>query len=144
MYSRTRLREFERAVAAATGPAARAEALVALATTLARTGEAERALVLAEEARTLAVSLSDPRLVAAALHAIARCHFYLADCMHALELLLQAARAYQEQGALVEVRVSELKVERKVFLIYPAKRALSHAARAFLDLVRGPKQEPVQ
>ena len=102
MYSRTRLPEFEQAVAAATGPAARAEALVALATTLARTGEAERALVLAEEARTLAVSLSDPRLVAAALHAIARCHFYLADCMHALELLLQAARAYQEQGALVE------------------------------------------
>lgn len=43
-----------------------------------------------------------------------------------------------EQGALVEVRVSELKVERKIFLIYPAKRALSHAARAFLDLVRGP------
>lgn len=41
-----------------------------------------------------------------------------------------------EQGALVEVRVAELKVERKVFLIYPAKRALSHAARAFLDLVK--------
>lgn len=43
-----------------------------------------------------------------------------------------------EQGALVEVRVFELRVERKVFLIYPAKRGLSHAARAFLDLVRGP------
>ena len=42
-----------------------------------------------------------------------------------------------EQGALVEVRVAELRVERKVFLIYPARRALSHAARAFLDLVRG-------
>lgn len=42
-----------------------------------------------------------------------------------------------EQGALVEVRVAELKVERKIYLIYPAKRALSHAARAFLDLVRG-------
>ncbi|NWF85342.1 MAG: LysR family transcriptional regulator [Bryobacteraceae bacterium] len=42
-----------------------------------------------------------------------------------------------EQGALVEVRVAELKVERKINLIYPAKRVLSHAARAFLDLVRG-------
>ncbi len=49
-----------------------------------------------------------------------------------------------EQGALVEVRVAEMKVERKVFLIYPAKRALSHAARAFLDLVRGPKPEPAK
>jgi DNA-binding transcriptional LysR family regulator len=30
----------------------------------------------------------------------------------------------------------ELHVERKIRLVYPAKRALSHAARAFLGLVK--------
>ncbi|MCS6951257.1 MAG: LysR family transcriptional regulator [Bryobacterales bacterium] len=41
-----------------------------------------------------------------------------------------------EQGTLKEVRVEELHVERKIRLVYPARRALSHAARAFLELVR--------
>ena len=39
-----------------------------------------------------------------------------------------------EQGTLKEIRVPELHVERKIRLVYPARRALSHAARAFLDL----------
>lgn len=39
------------------------------------------------------------------------------------------------QGTLREVGVEELNVERKVRLVYPARRALSHAARAFLDLI---------
>lgn len=41
-----------------------------------------------------------------------------------------------EQGTLREIRVSDLDVERKIYLVYPANRSLSHAARAFLDLVR--------
>jgi DNA-binding transcriptional LysR family regulator len=41
------------------------------------------------------------------------------------------------QGVLKEVNVPELHVDRKIRLAYPAKRALSHAARAFLELVRG-------
>lgn len=41
-----------------------------------------------------------------------------------------------EQSILCEVRVPELQVERKIRLVYPARRALSHAARAFLDLVK--------
>jgi DNA-binding transcriptional LysR family regulator len=41
-----------------------------------------------------------------------------------------------EQGTLAEVEVRELKVERKIRLVHPARRTLSHAARAFLDLVR--------
>jgi DNA-binding transcriptional LysR family regulator len=41
-----------------------------------------------------------------------------------------------EQGALREIPVEELAVERKIRLAHPARRALSHAARAFLDLVR--------
>lgn len=41
------------------------------------------------------------------------------------------------QGVLKEVNVAELHVERKIRLVYPAKRALSHAARAFLELVKG-------
>ena len=41
-----------------------------------------------------------------------------------------------EQGLLSEVRVTELKVERKIRLTFPARRALSHAAKAFLELVQ--------
>jgi DNA-binding transcriptional LysR family regulator len=38
-------------------------------------------------------------------------------------------------GLLREVKVKELSVERKIRLVYPARRALSHAAAAFLELV---------
>lgn len=41
-----------------------------------------------------------------------------------------------QQGTLCEIKVTEMNVERKIRLVYPAKRALSHAARAFLELVR--------
>ncbi|MBL8214041.1 MAG: LysR family transcriptional regulator [Bryobacterales bacterium] len=39
------------------------------------------------------------------------------------------------KGLLAEVAVTELKMERHIRLVYPAKRALSHAARAFLEVV---------
>jgi DNA-binding transcriptional LysR family regulator len=42
-----------------------------------------------------------------------------------------------EQGTLREVGVEELHVERKIRLVYPARRGLSHAAKAFLELVKG-------
>jgi DNA-binding transcriptional LysR family regulator len=41
-----------------------------------------------------------------------------------------------EQGTLREIKVKELDVERKIYLVYPSDRTLSHAARAFLELVR--------
>jgi hypothetical protein len=34
-----------------------------------------------------------------------------------------------------EVRVTEMKVDRPIRLVYPARRALSHAAQAFLEVV---------
>ena len=40
------------------------------------------------------------------------------------------------QQSLHEIRVRELNIERKIRLVYPARRALSHAAKAFLDVVR--------
>ena len=40
-------------------------------------------------------------------------------------------------GALAEVGVREIQVERKIRLVYPAKRQVSYAAQAFLDLVSG-------
>ena len=40
------------------------------------------------------------------------------------------------QDLLREIRVRELNVERKIRLVYPARRALSHAAKAFLDVVK--------
>ena len=40
-----------------------------------------------------------------------------------------------EQGLLREVHVKEMHLNRNIFLVYPARRALSHAAKAFLELV---------
>ena len=40
-----------------------------------------------------------------------------------------------EQGTLRAVKVNELNVERKIRLVYPARRALSHAAKAFLEVI---------
>ena len=40
-----------------------------------------------------------------------------------------------DQGKLCEVRVKELHVERKIRLVYPTRRGLSHAAKAFLEVV---------
>jgi DNA-binding transcriptional LysR family regulator len=40
-----------------------------------------------------------------------------------------------EQGLLKEVKVEEMAVERKIRLVFPARRALSHAAKAFLEVV---------
>ena len=40
-----------------------------------------------------------------------------------------------EQKLLSEVRVKEMHMERKIRLVYPTQRALSHAAKAFLDVV---------
>ena len=41
-----------------------------------------------------------------------------------------------ERRALCEVPVRELKLTRQVRVVYPARRALSHASRAFLALVK--------
>ena len=40
-----------------------------------------------------------------------------------------------ERKTLYEVKVKELHVERKIRLVYPTRRALSHAAKAFLEVV---------
>ena len=40
-----------------------------------------------------------------------------------------------EQRVLCEVRVKEINVERKIRVVYPTRRALSHAGRAFLELL---------
>jgi DNA-binding transcriptional LysR family regulator len=40
-----------------------------------------------------------------------------------------------EQHLLAEVKVKEMHMERKIRLVFPTKRALSHAAHAFLDVI---------
>jgi DNA-binding transcriptional LysR family regulator len=40
-----------------------------------------------------------------------------------------------KHGILCEVKVTEMKVDREIRLAYPARRALSHAAQAFVKLV---------
>ena len=47
-----------------------------------------------------------------------------------------------KQELLREIKVNELNVERKIRLVYPARRALSHAAKAFLDVVKQASTEP--
>lgn len=41
------------------------------------------------------------------------------------------------KGVLREVQVKELQIQRLIRLVFPARRALSHAARAFLEVVGG-------
>ena len=41
-----------------------------------------------------------------------------------------------KQNLLREVKVRELALARKIRLVYPARRALSHAAKAFLEIVK--------
>jgi len=41
-----------------------------------------------------------------------------------------------DEKRLCEVKVKELQVERKIRMVYPSRRALSHAARAFLEVVK--------
>jgi DNA-binding transcriptional LysR family regulator len=43
-----------------------------------------------------------------------------------------------ELRGLCEVHVKELKVDRPIRLVYPARRALSHAAQAFVALIKQP------
>jgi DNA-binding transcriptional LysR family regulator len=43
-----------------------------------------------------------------------------------------------DQGTLRAVKVNELNVERKIRLVYPARRAMSHAAKAFLEVIQQP------
>ena len=45
-------------------------------------------------------------------------------------------------GQLVAIPVRELQVARKIRLVHPAHRNLSHAAKAFLDLVKSAQQQP--
>jgi len=40
-----------------------------------------------------------------------------------------------EQKQLCEVKVKEMHVERKIRLVYPTRRGLSHAAKAFLEVL---------
>jgi DNA-binding transcriptional LysR family regulator len=42
-----------------------------------------------------------------------------------------------KHGILREIKVTEMKVDRQIRLAYPARRALSHAAQAFVKLVEG-------
>jgi DNA-binding transcriptional LysR family regulator len=50
------------------------------------------------------------------------------------------------QDLLREIRVNEISVERKIRLVYPGRRALSHAAKAFLEIVKkgNTAAEPLQ
>jgi DNA-binding transcriptional LysR family regulator len=48
-----------------------------------------------------------------------------------------------EHGLLTEVRIQQLKVPRRLYLVYRRNEQLSHAAAALLDLLRTKKADPV-
>lgn len=48
------------------------------------------------------------------------------------------------QDLLREIRVNEISVERKIRLVYPGRRALSHAAKAFLEIIKKGNLESLQ
>jgi DNA-binding transcriptional LysR family regulator len=48
------------------------------------------------------------------------------------------------QDRLREIRVKEFYCEKKIRLVYPARRALSHAAKAFLEVVRSATNAEIQ
>jgi DNA-binding transcriptional LysR family regulator len=48
------------------------------------------------------------------------------------------------QDRLREIRVKEFYCEKKIRLVYPARRALSHAAKAFLEVVRSATNPEIQ
>ncbi len=86
------------AAANSVDPVARVRALNELAVDLARNGQTEPAFVHVRQAREIASRLDNRQLDAETRHAQARCHFYVADFMPALEHLLESARLYQEAG----------------------------------------------
>jgi DNA-binding transcriptional LysR family regulator len=47
-----------------------------------------------------------------------------------------AAQAEIERGQVVAIPVREMRLERKLYLIYRKGAKLSHAARAFLNVAR--------
>jgi diguanylate cyclase (GGDEF)-like protein len=96
----SRIAQLEAGVAAAVDVRERVRAMNALAYELSRTGQAHRAIGVAEEAQALAQPLADPGLTASCVHTLARCRFYLSDFLHALEGLLQAAQLYHATGDL--------------------------------------------
>lgn len=120
----------EQAVAEAPDPAAKVRAMTALSTELARTGLPKRAQELAREAQQLARTLDDRRLQAEAIHAVARCHFYLADFVPALEMLLEAASAYQEAGDIAGAATSLSGVGLCQLRIGAAEEAIASLLRA--------------
>ena len=128
--------DLERAVAEAADRPARIRACNALASRLAWTGRAKEALPHAQLANALLAPGDEPRLVAETVHALARCQFYLLDFMAALELLLDAARAYGEAGdargqatALAGVGTCQLRLGAREEASATLLRALE-AARA--------------
>ncbi len=96
----SRIAQLEAEVAAAVDVRERVRAMNALAYELSRTGQAQRAIGVAEEAQALAQPLADPGLTAGCIHTLARCRFYLSDFLRALEGLLQAAQLYHATGDL--------------------------------------------
>jgi len=59
-------------------------------------------------------------------------------------ILRLAAQTEIERNQLVGIKVREMKLERRVHLIYRKGATLSHAAKAFLRVARGGSDKAVQ
>ena len=130
------LDKLEQAVADAPAAAERMRALCALASELARTGDSRRALAHARDARALALGLDDPSLDAATLHTLARCHFYRADVVAALELMLDAVKVYQKSDDSAGIAIATAGVGQCQYRLGAYEDAIVSLTRAL-----GPARE---
>lgn len=92
------LPELEERLAAAGDDAARLAALVDLVSSLARAGNADRAMPLAREAEGLARKLGDDRTLALALCGIGACHYLRAEYTPGLEQSMRAFVVAEHAG----------------------------------------------
>jgi diguanylate cyclase (GGDEF)-like protein len=136
MAASAALLSLEQAVADATAAADRVRALCALATELARTGDSRRGLAHARDARALAHDLEDDALDATTLHTLARCQFYRADFVIALESMLGALKLYQNLGDDANVAIATAGVGQCQYRLGAYEDAIISLTRAL-----GPAQE---
>jgi tetratricopeptide (TPR) repeat protein len=130
------LLSLEQAVADATAAADRVRALCALATELARTGDSRRGLAHARDARAIARDLADDPLDATTLHTLARCQFYRADFVTALESMLGALKLYQDLADDANVAIATAGVGQCQYRLGAYEDAIVSLTRAL-----GPARE---
>ena len=128
-----RFPELEQQLATAADDAARLTALLELAKSLGRAGDAERAMPLAREAEQLARTLGDDHSLALALCGVGACHYLRAEYTLGLEQCMRAfvsAEHVQNTEAMASALVSAAGCQYQMGAREEALQALYQALEA--------------